>query len=63
MSEDRRNAAGHNTMSEAFGDRRLADAWVTEKHRVILGASGEDPDHSVKLIGATDQRIESPLSG
>ena len=47
-----------DALGEAFGDRRLADAGITDIERVVLGAAAQDLDRAVDLGLAADQRID-----
>src|SRR6185437_16352209 len=43
---------------QAFGDRRLADARVTDVERVVLRAPAQDLNCAVDLRLATDERVD-----
>ena len=45
-------------LSQSLGDRGLADAGLTEQHRVVLGAASQDLDRLLDLLGASDHRVE-----
>ncbi len=45
-------------LGEAFDDRGLADAGVTEEQRIVLPAPREDVDDALELGLAADQRID-----
>ena len=47
---------------EAFGHRGLADARIADEHGVVLAAAAEHFDRPLELLGASDQRIEQPLT-
>ncbi len=57
------HVAGDDPLREAFGDRRLADAWVADQHRVVLRPPREHLDHAADLLVAADDRVELPLLG
>src|SRR5690606_19808323 len=44
-------------LGETLDDRGLADAGLTDEHRVVLGAAGEDLHHSLELAAAPDHRV------
>ena len=48
---------------EALDDRRLADAGLTDEHRVVLGAPAEHLDDAADLVVATDDRIDLAVAG
>src|SRR5581483_8714544 len=48
----------HDAARQALGDRRLADAGVTDIERVVLRAPAQDLDGTVDLGLAADQRID-----
>ncbi len=58
---------GHVALDDAsrqsLGDRGLADARLTDEHRVVLGAAGEDLDDAADLLVASDDRVELALAG
>ncbi len=45
-------------LSEAFGDRGLADAGLADERRVVLGPPAEDLDDALDLQLAPDHRVE-----
>ena len=47
---------------EAFGQRRLPDARITDEHRIVLAAAAEDLDGALQFLGPADQRVEQTLS-
>src|SRR5204863_9301861 len=57
------NVAVDDALSQAFDDRGLADAGITDQHWVVLGPAREDLDHSADLLVATDDRVELSLLG
>ena len=50
-------------LGEAFDDRRLADAGLSDEDRVVLGAPRQDLHHPLELAGAADHRVELALAG
>ena len=53
-----RHLAVDDLAGEAFGDRGLADAGITDKQRVVLLAAAEHLDGAQHLGLAADQRID-----
>jgi hypothetical protein len=49
-----------DALSEAFDDRRLADAGLADQHRVVLGAPLQDLHGPADLVVATDDRSSLP---
>ena len=47
---------------EALGHGGLADAGIADEHGVVLAAAAEHFDRPLELLGASDQRIEQPLT-
>ncbi len=45
-------------LREALDDGGLADAGLTDEHRVVLGATAEDLHHPLGLAVAADHRVE-----
>ena len=52
-----------NQQREALDDRRLAHARLTDQHRIVLLAPGEDFHHALDFLGATDRGIKLALGG
>src|SRR2546426_1110007 len=50
-------------LGEALDDCRLADAWLADQNRVVLGPPGEDLDDALDLLLASDDRVELALAG
>ncbi len=50
--------ASHNTLSKPFNHGGLADTRLADQHRVVLGAAGQDLNHTTNLGIAADHRIE-----
>ena len=61
--ETLRHVTVDDPLGETFGDGRLADAGLTDEHRVVLGAAGENLDHPPDLLVTADDRIELALRG
>ena len=53
-----RHIAFYDTLGESFHSRRLADAGLTDEHRVILGFSRQDQYGLPDLIIPSDHRIQ-----
>ena len=55
-------AIGHvaigDAQRQAFGDRGLAHAGLTDQHRVVLGAAGEHLDGAADFLVTADHRIK-----
>ena len=58
VTQGARHVAGHDTLSDALDDGRLADARLADEHGVVLGAAGQDLDGTADLVGTADDRIE-----
>mmetsp|Transcript_12555 Transcript_12555/g.36798 ORF Transcript_12555/g.36798 Transcript_12555/m.36798 type:complete len:397 (+) Transcript_12555:643-1833(+) len=56
-----RRVAVHDALRDALGDRSLADARVSNQHRVRLAAADEDLHAAAHLVGAPDARVELPF--
>ena len=52
-----------DTLSEPFGDRRLADARLADEHGVIFGLAREDADDVPDLLVPADDGFELVLAG
>ena len=52
-----------DALGEALDDRGLADTGLTDEHRVVLGAAGQDLDGLLDLVGPADDRVDVPLAG
>ncbi len=57
------HVAAHDRLGQALYDRGLADARLTDQHRVVLGAPGKDLHDAFHLMLATDHRVELALAG
>ena len=57
------DVALHDPARQTLGDRGLADAGVTDQHRVVLGAAGQDLDDPSDLLVAADDRVEPTAAG
>ncbi|AGL25854.1 hypothetical protein J113_02725 [Mycobacterium tuberculosis CAS/NITR204] len=58
-----RHVAGHDALRQALHDRGLADAGLTDQHRVVLGATGQHLHHAADLVVAADDRVEFAFAG
>ena len=60
-------AFGHvaleDAQRESFDDRRFADAWLADEHRVVFRAPREHLNHAADFLVAADHRIELALAG
>ena len=63
VAQGARHVAGHDTLSDALDDGRLADARLTDEHGVILGAAGQDLNGTADLVGTADDRVELAGAG
>ena len=52
------NVARDDALGDALDNGGLAHAGLTDEHRVVLGAAGEDLDGATDLLGAADHRVE-----
>ena len=55
-----RDVARDDAVREALSNGGLADAGLTDQHRVVLGAPREDLDDALDLAFAPDHRVELP---
>ncbi len=53
-----RHVAIDDADGQAFHDRRLADARLSDQHRIVLGAAGQHLDGAADFLVAADHRIE-----
>ena len=57
---------GHDTagdfLRQTLGDGGLADAGLTNKHRIVFGAAAKDLDDAADLVFTTDHRVEFALT-
>ena len=58
-----RHVAAHDLLGEALDDRALADAWLTDQHRVVLGAARQHLHDALDLLLAPDDGVELALAG
>ena len=63
VAQGARYVTGHDTLSDALDDGRLADARLTDEHGVVLGAAGQDLDGTTDLVGTADDRVELAGAG
>jgi hypothetical protein len=50
-------------MIQPFGDGGLADAWLSDEDRVVLGPPREDLDNPADLVVPPDHRVELSPAG
>src|SRR5690606_15417957 len=50
-----------DALRQAFDNRRLADARLTNQHRVVLGAAADHLNDAAHLVLAPDHRVELAL--
>ena len=55
--------AGCHARGEPFGDCRLPHSRLADEHRVVLGATCKNLNHSINLLVAADDWIELVLGG
>jgi len=53
-----RHFAIDDALRETFDDRRLADARLTDQHRIVLGPALEDLNRTADFVVTADDRIE-----
>ena len=53
----------HDVLGNALGDGRLAHARLAHQDRVVLGAAGQDLQHTANLVVTADYRIQFALCG
>ncbi len=53
-----RHIAPDDPLGQTFGDGRLADASLTDKHRVVLAFAGQDADDVADLAVTADDRVQ-----
>src|SRR5690606_36789691 len=53
-----RHIARNDALREQFGDGRLADAGLSDEHRVVLRAPRENLDDPLQFVRTTNDRIE-----
>ena len=58
-----RHVAGDDALGQALDDRGLADAGLTDQHRVVLGATGQHLHDATNLVVAPDDRVELAFAG
>jgi hypothetical protein len=57
------HVAAHDALREPLHDRRLADAGLTDEHRVVLRPPGQNLDDAPYLLVAADDRVDLVLPG
>jgi hypothetical protein len=50
-------------MGETLDDRSLADAGISDQHRVVLGLAAEDTNYSPNFGIPADNRIQFAVAG
>ena len=60
--EDGRDVVVDEALRQAFGERGLADARVTDEHRVVLSPPAQDLHRPLQFDRAADQRVELALA-
>ncbi len=58
VRQERRHVALGDLLRQTLHDRRLADAWLADQHRIVLGAAAQDLHDALELVVAADQRVE-----
>ena len=58
-----RHVAGDDALGQALDDRGLADAGLTDEHRVVLGATAQHLHDATNLVVAPDDRVELAFAG
>ena len=62
VTEPLGHVPAHDALRQPLNDRRLADAGLTDQHRVVLGAPAEDLDDAPDLLVPSDHRVEQPAA-
>ena len=57
------HVARHDTLGQALHDGGLADARLTDQHRVVLGTAAQDLNHTANLLVTADDRVELAFLG
>ena len=63
VPETLRHVAVDDAQGQTLDDGGLADAGLTDQHRIVLGAPGQDLDGPPDLLVAADHRIELAVPG
>ncbi|MCY1298871.1 hypothetical protein D9M70_483760 [compost metagenome] len=58
-----RHVAIDDAQGKALGDRGLADAGLTDQHRVVLGAARQHLDGAANLVVTADHRVKFAFTG
>ena len=58
-----RHVAIDDAQRQTLGDRRLADAGLTDQHRIVLGAARQNLDGAADFVVAADDRVELAFAG
>jgi len=62
VAQGLRDIAADDPLSQALDDGGLADAGLTDQHRVVLGATAQHGHHAIDLGLASDHRVEPVLA-
>ena len=57
-----RDVAGDDTLGQTLHNGRLADAWLTDEDRVVLGTAGEDLNHATDLGVSANHGVHFALT-
>jgi len=63
VAEQFGHVARRNLLRQALDDGGLANARLTQEHRVILRAAAEDLNHALDFALPADDRVHFPLAG
>ena len=55
--------AGNDALGQGFGHGGLADAGLTDQHRIVLAAARQHLDQAPDLRVPTDHRIKAAVAG
>ena len=58
VAQRARYIPGNDALGETFDDGGFADARLTDQHRVVLGAAGQDLDDTADFLITADHRVE-----
>ncbi len=62
VAQSVRDIAVHDALGQALDDRSLADAGLAHEHRIVLGATREDFDGLLDLVGTADDGVHPAVS-
>ncbi len=57
------HVTGHDALRQTFHDGSLADTGLPDQHRVVLGATAQNLDHTPDFGIAPDHRVKLALTG